>query len=208
MYRSNNTRYRGIVVTDTLGIKSFRAIDNPTYIYDGFSDLEKWQFMSEGFADTIHDLNRDASMLAATRPWDIPAGDSIKTSLALVGANNLTDLQNFAQRAIDKYQTSLMCAAIPGDLNASNTITLSDVIYIVNYLFDKDNPPCLGSDPGNCWIPAPFCRADVNASGTITLSDVIYIVNHLFDKDNPPCLGSDPVNCWPPVFSSVCCIAP
>jgi|GEM_PF-712898 len=212
MNQSNNTLFRGIVVTDTLGITSYRAIENPNFIYDGFSDLEKWQFMSGGFADTVNTTNVDGSILAATGPWDIPAGDSVKTSFALVGANNLNDLQTFAQRAIDKYQTYLTaCVAAPGDLNADNVITLPDIIYLVNYVFDKDRVAtgCLGASPGNCWSPAQLCRADVDGSGSILLNDIIFLVNYVFDKERPAtsCLGSSPGNCWTPPLRGVCCLA-
>ena len=208
MHQSNNTLYRGIVITDTLGLKSFRAIENGAAvigIYDGFTDIEKWQCMSGGFVDTSNTTDADGSMLAATGPWDIPAGDSIKTSLAIAGATTLANLRIIAQRAIDKYRTVLMCVGFPGDVNGSNTITLGDVVHLLNYLFDRDNPPCLGTDPGNCWELQPFCRGDVNASATLTLGDVISLLNYLFDRDNPPCLGVNPGNCWTPVASSVCC---
>ncbi len=192
MYQSNNTLYRGVVVTDTLGITSYRAIENTNFIYDGFTDLEKWQFMSGGFVDTTNTSNLDGSILAATGPWDIPPGDSVKTSFALVGANNLTDLQAFAQRAIDKYQTGLMCVAKAGDANASADYTLGDIISIVNYVFNK--PGC--SPQPICWLSGLLCRGDWNASGTVTLGDVIQAVNYYFNKPGGP---------WTPVPSSVCC---
>src|SRR4030067_2760279 len=161
--------------------------------------------MARGLVDPSNTPDADGSMLAATGPWYIPAGDSIKTSLAIAGATTLANLRIIAQRAIDKYRTVLMCVGFPGDVNGSNTITLGDVVHLLNYLFDRDNPPCLGTDPGNCWELQPFCRGDVNASATLTLGDVISLLNYLFDRDNPPCLGVNPGNCWTPVASSVCC---
>jgi subtilisin family serine protease len=205
MFQNPGSNYRGMVVTDTLGVTSFRAIENNPTLYDGFFDTEKWQFMSGGFVDTLNAVAQDGSMLIACGPWNIPAGDSVKTSFALVGATSLANLDTFAQRAIDKYQAYLMCVAVPGDVNASGAITIGDIVHLVNYLFDKDRLPCLGTDPGNCWTPDPFCRGDVNASASITIGDVVHLVNYVFDKDRLPCLGSDPGNCWTPDKSSVCC---
>ena len=198
MYQSNNTGFRGIVITDTLGIKSFRAIENIAAvngIYDGFTETEKWLFMSEGFEDTLNTTNTDGSILAATGPWDIPAGDSIKTSLAIVGASSLANLQTYGQRAIDKYRTELMCTAIPGDANASNTYTLGDAVAIVNYTYGK-----AGCSPWpTCWLSNLLCRGDWNGSGTVTLGDAIRAVNYIYNKPGGP---------WNAIPIGVCCQSP
>jgi hypothetical protein len=188
MFQNGNTNFRAVLVTDTVGVTSFRAIENSPTIYDGFTDAEKWSFMSGGFIDTLNLSATDGSMLIATGPYNIPAGDSIRTSFAIVAATTLANLQVYAQRAIDKYRTGLFCLAIPGDANQSGDITLADVIHLVNYIFNK---------PGGPWEPDPFCRGDVNGNGTVTLGDVIQLVNYFFNKPGGP---------WDPILTASCCI--
>lgn len=72
---------------------SYRAIDNPGEIYDGFSDLEKWNFMSGGL-QTQSLNNVDLSTLLSEGPISIPPGGTRTVAFAIVGGNSLAELES------------------------------------------------------------------------------------------------------------------
>lgn len=77
---------------------SFRAIHNLNEIYDGFSNTEKWSYLS-GKVQTITLSNTDISILLGEGPFSIPPYGTIEAAFAVIGANSLVELRNSADQA-------------------------------------------------------------------------------------------------------------
>ncbi len=180
----NNNNYRGIAILDSLGMGSFKALANDPIVYDGVTDSEKYAWMSGGI-DAVLPPAQDGSMMVATNSYSIAAGDSLISTVAFIGANNLSNLLTFAARAKTKANLfKVACTHITGDVTGDGKVLLSDIIVLINFLF-KSGP-----------TPNPFCRGDVNFDNTILLSDVVYLVNFIFKAGPKPvpynqcCLGT------------------
>jgi hypothetical protein len=83
---------------------SYRAIDNPAEIYDGFSDLEKWNFMSGGL-QTQSLNNVDISTLLSEGPISIPPGGTVTVAFAIVGGNSLTELESNSDNLLNLWNS-------------------------------------------------------------------------------------------------------
>jgi len=180
-----STNYRGVAILDSLGVTSFKALSNDPLVYDGISDTEKYDWMSEGFIDTIKSTSVDGSMMIATGPYSLAPGDSFVSTWAYIGANNLTNLLIFTDRAKAKADLlKVVCTHRVGDVTGDGKVLLTDIIFLINYLF-RSGP-----------TPSPFCRGDANYSNSILLNDIVYIVNFVFRGGVPPiphdqcCLGT------------------
>ncbi len=83
------------ILTADLNI-GFHAIDNPGEIYggdagDGFTDQEKWQFLSSGIQRTSLDAT-DISTLTSVGPFALAAGKNIEVAFALIAGESESDL--------------------------------------------------------------------------------------------------------------------
>ncbi|MBN2365618.1 MAG: T9SS C-terminal target domain-containing protein [Calditrichaeota bacterium] len=85
------------LLTGNSGV-SYRSINNPTEIYDGFTDLEKWNFMSGGI-QTQNLNSTDISTLLAEGPLSISTGQSVTVAFAVIGAGSLNELLIHADNA-------------------------------------------------------------------------------------------------------------
>jgi subtilisin family serine protease len=83
---------------------TLKPIDNASSLYDGFSRLEKFQFLSSGIPLSVDNNVKDWSSLISCGPFDIPAEDSIKVAFAVVMGDSLAELLNNARAAKIKYQ--------------------------------------------------------------------------------------------------------
>src|SRR5574341_193437 len=92
----------GVAVLDSLGVGTFKVLTNDPEVYDGVTDTEKYVWMSEGFIDTAKSTSSDGSMMIATAPYSLAPGDSLISTWAFIGANNLSDLLTSAARAKTK----------------------------------------------------------------------------------------------------------
>jgi serine protease len=81
---------------------SYRSIDNPAEIYDGFTTTEKWNFLSGGLQTQIID-NKDVSTILSEGPFTVPANQSITVAFALIGGSSLSELQANADDAQNFY---------------------------------------------------------------------------------------------------------
>ena len=102
LYAMNNasapTRLVGTRLLTNVAGGSFKAVHNSNEIYDGFSDSEKWSFLSGGLQTQSLD-NTDISTLVGTGPLSIPPNSSVEIAFAVIGANTLADLQQHADNA-------------------------------------------------------------------------------------------------------------
>jgi hypothetical protein len=117
-YVNANDKYVGIKLVSG-GTAHFYAIDNDgangsINLGDGFSKTEKYQIMSSvsrltaGMASAN---GNDASMLLSAGPFNIPAGDSVKVTFALLAADSLPALLTAATAAQARYDT--LSAGLP-----------------------------------------------------------------------------------------------
>src|SRR5574341_148373 len=185
MFHSSNSLYRGVAVLDSLGVGTFKVLTNDPEVYDGVTDTEKYVWMSEGFIDTAKSTSSDGSMMIATAPYSLAPGDSLISTWAFIGANNLSDLLTSAARAKTKANLfKVACTHRAGDVTGDGKVLLPDIIVLINHIF-KSGP-----------TPNPFCRGDVNSDNVIQLTDIVYIINFIFRNGPQPvphgecCLGT------------------
>ncbi len=107
--------YRGIVCLNPEGASAYRYISNETYLYDGFTEAEKWQFMTAEFDTLEGPVTEDGSQLITAGDWDLQPGDSAVAAFAVIGAENDFDMYTHARRARAKYlcQLGIVAAASP-----------------------------------------------------------------------------------------------
>lgn len=84
------------------------ATNNPFVgVYDGYTDLEKYQTMSSGVfrqdAGTGTATGKDVSISIAAGPYSILPGDTIKVAFALLGGDNLERISRGADSAQIRY---------------------------------------------------------------------------------------------------------
>lgn len=114
-YEYNSSNYRGQVVLSDPGVFSFMALDNEQHVYPPHFTMEdKWSYMNAGIVDTAITTQRDCSIIITTGPFDIPLGESVVAAFAILGGSTLSDLQDNASAAIEKYNG--MTAVDDGDI--------------------------------------------------------------------------------------------
>jgi hypothetical protein len=88
-------------------------------IYDGFTDPEKYQVLSQPRAASGQNGNgNDVSLAVSSGPHAINAGDSIKVAFALIGGEDLASIQASAAAAQIKYST-IGIPGIPGPFSTA-----------------------------------------------------------------------------------------
>ncbi len=89
------------------GFYSFYGIENDgatggISVYDGFTDIEKWETLSSGTSNTDAGPN-DISFVAGGGPVNIAADDSVEFAFAIAGGYSLDELRTAVQNAKLKY---------------------------------------------------------------------------------------------------------
>jgi hypothetical protein len=82
----------------------YRAIDNPTYVYDGFTDAEKYGFMSGGFSVTRGTTLNDWSHMLSVGPFTLEPLDTLSVVFAVLGGDDFSHLMENAAAAHGKYE--------------------------------------------------------------------------------------------------------
>lgn len=82
---------------------------NPWGVYDGFTDVEKYQSMSSGIgrAEAGGTTGTDASHIVGSGPYTIPVNGEITVAFAIIAGDNLADLQANCVAAKNKYNSIL-----------------------------------------------------------------------------------------------------
>ena len=84
------------LLTHDIGV-SYRTINNVDELNDGFTDEEKWAFLSGGIQTTnLNDTN--VSTLLSAGPLTIPANDGIDVAFAIIAAQNFVLLRLIADQ--------------------------------------------------------------------------------------------------------------
>ncbi|MDQ7065197.1 MAG: S8 family serine peptidase [candidate division KSB1 bacterium] len=110
--KTNPKNLAGTRVLSAPGAASYRSISNPDDIYggqgrDGFTDQEKWQFLSGGIQRTVVDSN-DVSSLASTGPFTINPGETIEVAFAVIGGNSQDEFIRNAELAQFLWDNNLI----------------------------------------------------------------------------------------------------
>ncbi len=83
---------------------SYRAIDNPAYVYNGFSETSKYNFLTGGFNVTRGGTLNDWSQMLSVGPFTIEPLDTMSVVFAVLGGGNFADLRTNAISAQAKYE--------------------------------------------------------------------------------------------------------
>ncbi len=92
---------------------SYRAIDNPTELYDGFTQGEKWNALSGGLQQTQLS-NTDASQLMAAGPFRLGPGCRIPIAFAILAADGTDGLTQAADEA-QRFWDEIIRPSIPNE---------------------------------------------------------------------------------------------
>ena len=84
---------------------SYRAVRNEFYVWPGFSDANKYLFMTEGFVVTQSTTPHDWSHVLSTGPYILAPREGVTVAYAVLGGDDLADLQANAQAAQARYDS-------------------------------------------------------------------------------------------------------
>ncbi|MEL6820154.1 MAG: S8 family serine peptidase [Calditrichota bacterium] len=121
---ANPNRIAATKILTTGTAVGHRSVHNPNEIYDGFSNTEKWNFLSGGSQTQSLD-NVDVSTLSAQGPFSIPGGSTIEVAFAVIGAGSLTELQQTADAAQDFYDNPRVGIEDPLPIGPAGTYELA-----------------------------------------------------------------------------------
>jgi len=96
--------FRGIAALTPNGMISYRMVYNKGEIYDGFTEQEKWEYMTADFDSVSNRIWTDCSHIMTIGPLDLSPGDSATVAFAVIGAESRAEMIEFAHRARRKYQ--------------------------------------------------------------------------------------------------------
>ncbi|SHK38171.1 S8 family serine peptidase [Rhodothermus profundi] len=92
---------------------SYRAIDNPSELYNGFTQTEKWNALSGGLQQTQLN-NTDVSQLMAAGPFRLDPGCRIPIAFAVLAADNANVLAQAADEA-QRFWNEVIQPSIPNE---------------------------------------------------------------------------------------------
>ncbi len=103
---------------------SFRTVDNNNWINNGFTDAEKYQFMTEGFVVTNPDNTSDWSLFQSAPSVNLSPGEQHTVAWAVLGGDDYDDLvDNFNALYLYNLQTVPDTGKLPH--NYPDAMTLS-----------------------------------------------------------------------------------
>ena len=79
-------------------LMNYRALDNPSELYNGFTRREKWQAMSGGIS-RMELAGTDMSQLMASGPHSVASGETIEVAFALIAGTSAEDFLKNADQA-------------------------------------------------------------------------------------------------------------
>ncbi|AEN74039.1 Thermitase [Rhodothermus marinus SG0.5JP17-172] len=125
---------------------SYRAIDNPTELYDGFTQSEKWSALSGGLQRT-HLSNTDVSQLMAAGPFRLDPGCRIPVAFAILAAADADTLVQAADEA-QRFWDEVIRPSIPNEPPAF--VSVPDTLVVregeaLNWQFTATDPDACAS---------------------------------------------------------------
>ncbi|UCD39185.1 MAG: S8 family serine peptidase [Fidelibacterota bacterium] len=150
----------------------FRAISNPLEIYggdtgDGFTAIEKWNFLSSGI-QVQNRNNIDASTLTGAGPFSLAANESAEIAFAVVGAGSIQALEENADNAQEFWDTIIQPAQ-PNQAPAFTKVLTDTTITVTQTLtfsYSAEDPE--GDDLSFSLMNPPSNASMDAASGILT----------------------------------------
>jgi subtilisin family serine protease len=115
---ANGSAYYGVTAVAPAKATSYRAVKNPDYVWTGFTDASKYQFMTEGFQVVSSNAASDWSQMLSSGPYNLAAGKTVTVAFAILGGTNLADLQANARAARDAYNSLAVSVDSPDNTPA------------------------------------------------------------------------------------------
>ena len=148
---SNGSLAVGARMLSTTGDLSYRAVHNPNEIYDGFTETEKWRFLSGGINNVILPAT-DASQIIGSGPHALEPAESVEIAFAVIGGRGGDDLIANARRAKvlwdDVINRPRALLTLPG--------TVADQTYIQGKpITDLVLPEAMGGTPPYTYSLTP-----------------------------------------------------
>jgi serine protease len=113
IYDPATNLYGGLQIFPGDYMVNYRSIHNPNDIYDGFTDEEKWDYLTHGIqADTTTRVE-DYSHLLGAGPIKIAAQDTAYLGFAVLAGEGLEDLKASAQAARVQWLNYARLISIP-----------------------------------------------------------------------------------------------
>ncbi|MCG3121197.1 MAG: hypothetical protein ALAOOOJD_04197 [bacterium] len=106
----SGSAYYGITTVAPNQASAYRAINNPSFVWPGFTDATKYQFLTGGFQVVNGATADDWSQLLGYGPYNLAAGKSVTVAFAILGGTDLNDLKANAQAARGAYLTTAVDA--------------------------------------------------------------------------------------------------
>jgi hypothetical protein len=105
MYASVSGPYVGVKLLDPTTAANLSAIDHDVYVYPGseMSEQTKMNFLNGTFSFSQSNRPFDWSVVVSAGPFDIAPGDSEVVAVAILGGDDLSDLEDNADDAQSVY---------------------------------------------------------------------------------------------------------
>lgn len=109
MYENASGPYVGIKLLDPTTAANLSAIDHDLYVYPGteMSEQTKINFLDGTLSFPQSNRAYDWSIVVSAGPFDLAPGDSEFVAVAILGGDNLTDLQDNADDAQNLYDSGI-----------------------------------------------------------------------------------------------------
>ena len=117
-WQVGGNKYAAISMLEGLNPNCFNidndGSDGSVNIYDGFYSFEKYQVLTQSRDSAAWTASgNDVSNVLSAGPYTIAPGDSIVVAFAILAGDYLSDIQQTAQAAYDKYYNTLSVANRP-----------------------------------------------------------------------------------------------
>jgi hypothetical protein len=152
--------------------RNMRAIDNPTYVWNGVSPGAMYQQMLQP-TNVTGGSNNDWSALMTFGQNTLNQGDTVKYRIALMysttGSSGFTSI-------LSEITPVSCCIGLTGNVNKSlaENPDLSDLSLLISYLVQTPKPAL------QCLI-----EANVSGTGGIDLSDLSLLISYLTQTPKP-----------------------
>ena len=113
IYDAATNLYGGLQIFPGDYMVNYRSIHNPDDIYDGFTDEEKWNYLTHGIQTDTTTRAEDYSHLLGAGPIKIAAQDTAYLGFAVLAGEGLEDLKASAQAARVQWQNYARLISIP-----------------------------------------------------------------------------------------------
>lgn len=104
VYDPVSEAHGGLQVVSRGGARSYALINNPDDIYDGYTKTEKWHHLSGGIVNRTSRSGSDVSHVLAVGPMTLYPDSVIRVGFAILGGENLADLQINAAEAEARWR--------------------------------------------------------------------------------------------------------